>query len=313
MSLLDLDGVTLDYLGRNGTVRALDRVCLTLGRGRILGLVGESGSGKSSLALAIMGLLPPGTARLGGRMTLDGADLSERAGACRGRSLAMVFQDPMSALNPVFTLGSQLVDAQRARFPGAPRRVLLERARAMLGRTGIAEPERRLRAYPHELSGGSRQRVLIAMALLCEPDLLIADEPVTALDVTIAAQIMALFEELRDGLAGSMIFISHSLALVSRLCDEVAVLYAGTLVETAPTSTLFAAPRHPYTRALIACETDEGSGRLPVIPGTVPSLAGPAAACVFAPRCPLCADRCRAEAPLLRDLGGGQRAACHFA
>jgi peptide/nickel transport system ATP-binding protein len=312
MSLLDLKDLTLDYAGRGGTIRALDRVSLTLARGRILGLVGESGSGKSSLALAIMGLLPP-EVRPSGRMALNGADLATEAGRLRGRGLAMVFQDPMAALNPVFTLGSQMVDAQRARHPAAPRRELYQRAAAMLRRTGIAEPEKRLAAYPHELSGGLRQRVLIAMALLTAPDLLIADEPVTALDVTIAAQIMALFEELRDELAGAMIFISHSLALVSRLCDEVAVLYAGTLVETAPVQTLFAAPRHPYTKALIACERDDRPGVLPSIAGNVPRRTGPAASCVFAPRCPLCAERCRVEAPLLRDLGGGHRAACHFA
>jgi peptide/nickel transport system ATP-binding protein len=312
VSWLELDQVSLDYTGRSGTVRALDRVSLALERGRILGLVGESGSGKSSLVLALMGLLPDG-ARLSGQMVLDGANLATEAPRLRGRKLAMVFQDPMTALNPVFTLESQLIDAQRARFPQAPRAELRTRAAAMLGHTGIAEPERRLASYPHELSGGLRQRVLIAMALLTEPELLIADEPVTALDVTIAAQIMALFEALRDDFAGSMIFVSHSLALVSRLCDEVAVLYAGTLVEIAPTTALFAAPRHPYTRALIACEADDGAGALPTIPGTVPRLAGPAASCVFAARCPLCAERCRIEAPVLRDLGDGRRAACHFA
>ena len=312
MTLLELEALTLDYAGRNGNVRALDAVSLTLARGRILGLVGESGSGKSSLALALMGLLPPG-ASLAGQIRLDGADLAAEAESLRGRRLAMVFQDPMSALNPVFTLGSQLVDAQRRRFPQVGRRDLLGRAAAMLRRTGIAEPERRLGLYPHELSGGMRQRVLIAMALLCEPDLLIADEPVTALDVTIAAQIMALFESLRDDFAGSMIFVSHSLALVSRLCDAVAVLYAGKLVELAPSAALFAAPRHPYTKALIACETDDRPGPLPTIAGTVPSLAGPIQACVFAARCPNVAERCRAEAPVLRDLGGGQLAACHFA
>jgi peptide/nickel transport system ATP-binding protein len=311
MSLLTLDGVSLDYIGGGRAVRALDDVALTLERGRILGLVGESGSGKSSLALAIMGLLPP-RANLTGRLRLDGIDLTA-APDLRGRRLAMVFQDPMSALNPVFTLGRQLADAQRARWPERPYRDRLARAAAMLRRTGIAEPERRLESYPHQLSGGLRQRVLIAMALLCEPDLLIADEPVTALDVTIAAQIMALFEELRDGLAGSMIFVSHSLALVSRLCDEVAVLYAGKLVEIAPTAALFAAPRHPYTRALIACEIDAGGGALPTIPGTVPSFGGPVPSCVFAARCPMRAESCAQAAPRLRDLGGGHRAACHFA
>jgi peptide/nickel transport system ATP-binding protein len=310
MSLLELESVSLDYVG-DRTVRALDGISLTLERGRILGVVGESGSGKSSLALAIMGLLPDRT-RLSGRLRLDGVDLAA-VPDLRGRQIAMVFQDPMTALNPVFTLGSQLLEAQRARFPETPRRDLIDRTIGMLRRTGIAEPERRLNSYPHQLSGGMRQRVLIAMALLCEPDLLIADEPVTALDVTIAAQIMALFETLRDTLAGSMIFISHSLALVSRLSDEVAVLYAGKLVEKAPAAALFAAPRHPYTQALIACEIDDGEGALPTIPGTVPSLVGPAASCVFAPRCPLRADRCLVEAPVMRNLGSGHRAACHFA
>jgi peptide/nickel transport system ATP-binding protein len=312
MSLLALHRLTLDY--QNG-VRALDGISLTLARGRILGVVGESGSGKSSLALALMGLLPPGS-QIAGEARLDGADLLQDAQSLRGRSLTMVFQDPMSALNPVFTLGTQLVLAQRARFPQLSRRVLLDRAAAMLARTGIAEPTRRLGTYPYRLSGGQRQRVLIAMALLVEPALLIADEPVTALDATIAAQILALFEALRDELKGAMIFISHSLAQVSRLADEVAVLYAGMLVEWAPVAALFEAPRHPYTAALLACETDnrpeDRTKPAPSIPGSVPTRTGPAVACVFAPRCPQAAEICRQEAPPLRDLGG-RHAACHFA
>jgi peptide/nickel transport system ATP-binding protein len=257
--LLAIRDLSLDYASAGGAVRGLDRVSFELGRGRILGLVGESGSGKSSLALAVMGLLPANTGPVTGQILLDGTDIlalppNERHGL-RGRRLAMVFQDPMSALNPVFTIGSQLVDAQRARRPTGARRELLDRGAEMLRRVGIADPKRRLASYPHELSGGMRQRILIAMALLCEPDLLIADEPTTALDVTIEAQIMALFEELRDSFAGSMLFISHSLALVSRLSDAVAVLYGGKLVEMASTRDLFTAPSHPYTQALIACET----------------------------------------------------------
>jgi peptide/nickel transport system ATP-binding protein len=309
MSLLTLERLTLDY--RNG-IRGLDDVSLTLAPGRILGVVGESGSGKSSLALALMGLLPAGS-RITGTARLDGADLLEDAPLLRGRTLAMVFQDPMSALNPVFTIGTQLVLAQRARFPQLSRHALLDRAEAMLARTGIAEPRRRLATYPHRLSGGQRQRVLIAMALLVEPLLLIADEPVTALDATIAAQILALFEALRDELKGAMIFISHSLAQVSRLADAVAVLYAGALVELAPVGALFAGPRHPYTAALLACEAEDRPGRpAPSIPGSVPSRVGPATACVFAPRCPQAAEICRQASPPLRDLGGRQ-AACHFA
>ncbi len=311
--LLALEELSLDYDGRRG----LDAVSLSLEKGRILGLVGESGSGKSSLALALMGLLPSNAA-LTGRLLLDGADLvtmkhAERD-ALRGRRLAMVFQDPMTALNPVFSIGSQLVDAQRARFPQSGRSALLARGLGMLKRVGIADAERRLKAYPHELSGGMRQRVLIAMALLTEPDLLIADEPTTALDVTVEAQIMALFEQLRDEFAGSILFISHSLALVSRLADEVAVLYAGRLIELAPARTLFAAPAHPYTRALIACETGPGEGKtVPTIPGAVPGPGTALPGCRFAPRCPHRQPLCTETAPPLREIGAGRRAACHFA
>ena len=193
-------------------------------------------------------------------------------------------------------------------------RKLLARGVDMLAQVGIADPPRRLAAYPHELSGGMRQRVLIAMALLCEPDLLIADEPTTALDVTIEAQIMALFETLRDGFAGSILFISHSLALVSRLADDVAVLYAGHLIETAPARALFAAPAHPYTKALIACETGEGQGKLvPTIAGAVPGPGQSLPGCCFAPRCAQRQPLCVEQSPGLRDIGGGRRAACHFA
>ncbi|HVJ53542.1 MAG TPA: ABC transporter ATP-binding protein [Aliidongia sp.] len=313
MTLLELRDLSLDYAGK----RSLDRLSLTLERGRILGLVGESGSGKSSLALALMDLLP-GNAALDGQILLNGTDLRaitpHQRAALRGRKLAMVFQDPMTALNPLFPIGRQLVDAQRARHPEAGRRALLDRGREMLRRVGIADPEARLKAYPHELSGGMRQRVLIAMALLCEPDLLIADEPTTALDVTIEAQIMGLFEELRDHFSGSILFISHSLALVSRLADEVAVLYAGHLIETAPARTLFALPAHPYTQALIACETGEGEGKIvPTIPGAVPAPGSDLPGCSFAPRCPARQPLCIEAAPPLRDVGQGRRAACHFA
>ena len=311
--LARIRGLSVEIAGRP----VLRQVDLDLPRGRAVGLVGESGSGKTTLALAVLGLLPANAGLPRGAIEFDGVELTGLPEAerrrWRGRRIAMVFQDPLSALNPVFSVGTQLVDVQKATRPEVPAAARRALAVEMLGRVGVPDPEIRFAAYPHELSGGMRQRAMIAMALLCQPDLLIADEPTTALDATIGAQILRLLAELKAELRSTILFISHSLGLVAELCDEVAVMYGGEVVEHAPADALFAAPRHPYTRALLACEGGApGAGPAATIPGEPPDLLNPPSGCVFAPRCSLAADAC-ARPPALRELGGGRRAACHFA
>ncbi|HEY6632200.1 MAG TPA: ABC transporter ATP-binding protein [Rhizobiaceae bacterium] len=304
--LVEIENLSVDFATSRGAMHVLRDVSLTLAPRRIVGLVGESGSGKSTLALALLGLLPTNATGVTGRIDLSGVDLlslpPERIEALRGNRIAMIFQDPMTALNPVFTLATQLIDAQRRKFPRLSRSELLERAAKMLTRVGISDARARLSAYPHQLSGGQRQRVMIAMALLCEPDVLIADEPTTALDVTIEAQIVDLLKELREEFAGSIVFVSHSLGLISDLCDEVAVMYAGKIVESGPTAEVFADPRHPYTQALLACEIDPGhdfSERLVTIKGELPDLVAVPQGCIFAPRCPSRFEKCGTEPPPL--------------
>jgi peptide/nickel transport system ATP-binding protein len=315
-ALVEISNLSVDFATANGAVRALRDVNLAIGKRRVVGIVGESGSGKSTLALALLGLLPENTSGVSGRIALDGQDLLALAPddmqRLRGTRIAMIFQDPMTALNPVFTLGTQLVDAQRNRHPGLSRRQLRERAAAMLSRVGIPDVSARLSAYPHQLSGGMRQRVMIAMALLCEPDVLIADEPTTALDVTIEAQIVALIKNLHAEFEGSIVFVSHSLGLISEICDEVAVMNAGKVVESGPTASLFARPSHPYTVALLACEIDpddEPGDRLVTIPGGLPDLVNVPKGCIFAARCPSRFDKC-AEEPPLRGVAPDHNAAC---
>ncbi|MSP48379.1 MAG: ABC transporter ATP-binding protein [Alphaproteobacteria bacterium] len=317
--LADLRDLRVALATPAGPAQVLDGVSLEIPRGRIVGLVGESGSGKSTLALALLGLLPASLSRLDGSIRLDGEELvgasPERLQALRGTRMAMIFQDPMTALNPLFTVATQLADVLKRREPGLSGAERRARLLGMLDKVGIADPERRLHAYPHELSGGMRQRVMIAMALLCRPDLLIADEPTTALDVTIEAQIAGLIRDLRRDFAGSILFISHSLGLVAELTDEVAVLYAGTLVESGPTAEVFARPRHPYTSALLACEADldRDVREALSIPGEVPSPLERGTGCVFASRCIRAEHRCREETPLPRPVEAGRIAACHFA
>jgi oligopeptide/dipeptide ABC transporter ATP-binding protein len=315
--LIRIRGLDVSFETRAGLVRALRGIDLDIPRGKILGVVGESGSGKSTLAAALMRLLPRGSARVAGSIEWDVVNLlalsEDEIRRWRGRRMAMIFQDPMTALNPVFTVGTQLIDALTATRGTATRPEKRERARAMLERVGIADATRRLDAYPHELSGGMRQRVMIAMALLAEPELLIADEPTTALDVTVEAQIMDLFETLRREFSGTILFISHSLGLVSRLCDEVVVMYAGTIVETAKTRDVFGAPAHPYTRALVDCEIAgdvDDDAPLAAIAGQVPSLIDIPPGCAFAPRCALREDRCMIAAPTLRAADVSRRVAC---
>ncbi|MFO1056910.1 MAG: ABC transporter ATP-binding protein [Dongiaceae bacterium] len=314
-ALARIEDASVGFATARGLVRALDRVTLEIPPNRIVGVVGESGSGKSTLALALLGLLPGNLAAASGRLVFEGEtfELADRAALARlrGNRAAMVFQDPMTSLNPVFTVGTQLVDAQRAKFGRLGTAALRGRAAAMLAKVGIPEAAARLDDYPHQFSGGMRQRIMIAMALLVEPRLLIADEATTALDVTIEAQIVAELDRLRQEFQGSILFISHSLGLVSELCDEVVVMYAGHVVESGPVARIFLEPAHPYTRALLACELEEGGAerRFRSIGGEVPDLARPPAGCVFAPRCPHAFARC-AEPPPLTERGDGRRAAC---
>ena len=315
--LLKIRDLSVHFRTSHGTAQVLRNVSLDLGRGRATGVVGESGSGKSTLAASLLRLLPANLALLDGTIELDGRNLlalpAAETMALRGTRFAMIFQDPMTALNPVFTIGNQLVELQRAKRPKASKAELLARAAAMLARVGIADPARRLTQYPHEFSGGMRQRVMIAAALLTDADLLIADEPTTALDPTIEAQIVALMRDLHAEIGGTLMLISHSLGLISELCDDVVVLYAGTVVETGPMAELFRAPLHPYTRALIACEIadDVARGdRLASIPGEVPDVTRLPAGCIFANRCPDVVPACREAVPALREIGPGRRAAC---
>jgi oligopeptide/dipeptide ABC transporter ATP-binding protein len=315
-ALIALRGVSLTAATPQGPARLLRSIDLDIARGRIMGLVGESGSGKSSLAAALLRLLPANVAPPAGSIRFDGIELAGLDEAAmrrlRGVRIAMIFQDPMTALNPVCSIGAHMLAVLRRRTPGIARRTALAEAEAMLRRVAIADPAARLAQYPHQLSGGMRQRVVIAMALLCAPDLLLADEPTTALDATVEAQIAALFASLRRELTGSMVFISHSLGLVAELCDDACVLYAGAVMEVGPVGRVLARPAHPYTRALLACELegDGAGGRLASIPGEPPDPRSDPPGCLFAPRCTFAVDRCRTERPVLRALGSAQ-AACH--
>ncbi|MCZ4316639.1 ABC transporter ATP-binding protein [Comamonadaceae bacterium G21597-S1] len=314
--LVAIRNLQLEASTARGTAHILRGIDLDIGRGRILGVVGESGSGKSSLASCLLRLLPANISRVGGSVAFDGTELLQLSDAemasWRGRRVAMIFQDPMTALNPLFTVATHLVDVLRRRYPEISRQDALQRARDALVSVGIADAQLRLAAYPHQLSGGMRQRVMIAMALLVEPDLLVADEPTTALDATVEAQIVDLLEALRRKFSGSIVFISHHLGLVAQLCDDLCVMYGGTVVETGPVAEVLARPRHPYTRALLECELEDDAheGRLKSIPGEVQDPVKPMTACVFAPRCEHAQAQCLAGVPQPSDVGAGHRATC---
>ena len=318
--VLAIRGLSVGFRGEHGgTVHALRRVDLTVGRGEIVALVGESGSGKSTLALAAIRLLPTTAIVAADAACVGGHDLlalaPEALRALRGGLVAMIFQDPFTALNPVLKVGTQMADVQH-RDRGVRRAEKLRRAAASLEQVGIPDAAHRLQAYPHELSGGTRQRVAIAMALLMRPELLIADEPTTALDVTTQAQIIRTLRELRRELAGSILFVSHDLGLVAQLCDRVVILYAGEVAEEGTVREIFADPRHPYTSLLLACDParlEAGEDRLPTIPGEVPNLVDPPPGCVFHPRCPRAEARCRRERPDWHQVSPTHRARCHFA
>ncbi len=312
--LISLRGLTVDFDVGHRVLRALHGIDLELAPGAALGLVGESGSGKSITWLASLGLLGP-RARIGGSVRLDGEELigapTVALEAVRGRRVAMIFQDPASALNPVHRVGRQIGEAL-ALHRGLDGAAARAEAVRLLDRVGIADARRRLDEYPHQLSGGMNQRVMIAMALAGEPELLIADEPTTALDATIQAQILDLLRALRREGGMAMVLISHDLGVVAENSDRIAVMYAGRIVEEAPTAELFAAPRHPYTRGLLAALPDLDGPRRPLvaIPGTVPDPAHLPAGCSFAPRCPQAVAACGTAVPILVGVGPAHRAAC---
>ena len=318
-ALLEVDDLHTSFDTDAGEFRAVDGVSFAVAAGRTLGIVGESGCGKSVTSLSIMGLLAKPAGRIAsGAIRFRGRDLAklpeQEMQQLRGAEIAMIFQEPMTSLNPAFTIGNQLVEGILRH-----RDVSADAAKAhaieMLRRVRIPAPEARFDEYPHKLSGGMRQRVMIAMALACDPKLLIADEPTTALDVTIQAQILDLLRRLRDETGTAIVLITHDLGVIAELAHDVVVMYAGKILEKAPVARLFAWPQHPYTIGLLGAipQLHRTRARLATIDGTVPNLAKLASGCRFAARCPFAQEQCRREEPPMRDLGNGQAAACWLA
>ncbi|NPD65241.1 ABC transporter ATP-binding protein [Lichenicola cladoniae] len=318
LPVLAVDRLSVTFASGRASVRVVDDVSFTLGQGEILALLGESGCGKSMTALAIMGLVP-GAGRPGGRVMLDGEALldvpPDRLRALRGQRMAMVFQDPMSALNPVLSLGNQIGEALRC-HTGLRRAALRDRVVALLGEVGLADPAQVADRFPHELSGGMCQRVMIAMAIACDPGLLIADEPTTALDVTVQKQILDLLHGLRRRHRTAILLITHDLGVVAENADRVAVMYAGQVVEEAPVAVLYARPAHPYTLGLLRSmprlesRPDDDPGSFYAIPGTVPDPANLPPGCRFEPRCDRADQACRETAPALEALRPDHRVRC---
>jgi peptide/nickel transport system ATP-binding protein len=320
--LLAVENLQTRFYTRAGTVKAVDGVSFTLGPGETLAIVGESGCGKSVTALSLMRLVadPPGRI-VGGSVRLEGTELLALDEAAmrrvRGKLVSMIFQEPMTSLNPVMTIGRQIGESL-VLHEGLSRRAALDRSVELLQLVGIPEPAQRAREYPHQLSGGMRQRAMIAMALACRPRVLIADEPTSALDVTIQAQILALLDKLRRDIGTAVLFITHNLGVVAEIADRVVVMYAGRVVEEGDVRSLFRAPRHPYTRGLLAClprralaTTAPGPGRrLNAIAGQVASPLDPLPGCAFAPRCALALPECSAAMPPLADIAAGRRSRC---
>jgi len=322
MALLEVENLQTHFRTPDGVNRAVDGVSFAVEEGETLAIVGESGCGKSVTASSILRLIqePPG--RIAGSIRFQGVDLLRLDEAAmrriRGNDISMIFQEPMTSLNPVLSIGRQLGETLRL-HQGLDRAAADARAAEMLTLVGIAEPRRRLKEYPHQLSGGMRQRVMIAMALACNPKLLIADEPTTALDVTIQAQILDLMRDLKRRVGAAIILITHDLGVVAEVAERVMVMYAGRKVEEAPVGRLFRTPRHPYTQGLLGAVPKLGSSlsgsesKLAEIPGLVPSLKERIPGCVFASRCPLATDLCRELAPALETKAPGHVAACHYA
>jgi oligopeptide/dipeptide ABC transporter ATP-binding protein len=313
--ILDIRGLSVSFATPRGAVRALRGVSLIVPPNRIVGIVGESGCGKTTLISAVLRLLAQNATVEAGQILFEGEDVLALPAAqlndLRGRRVAMVFQDPMTALNPVLSIATQMIDIQyRDAVPMAEKR---RRAADMLRKVGIPDPDRRIDGYPHQFSGGMRQRISIAMALLMNPALLIADEPTTALDVTMEAQIIHLLRQLRREFQGSILFVSHNLGLIAELCDEVVVMYAGEIVEQADVRQLFHHARHPYTRLLLDCDPARiatATRLLPTIAGSLPDLARLPPGCIFAARCPYAYEPCALEAPETYPVAPGHGARC---
>lgn len=315
-ALLSVEDLSVQFPLRRGVVRAVDEVSFAVARGERLGLVGESGSGKSVAVQAVLGLVVPPGRITQGRVRFEGRDLvglpEPVLRGIRGRRMAMIFQNPRHCLNPVMTVGAQLARVSR-RHRGDSARAARDRVLDRLAAVQIADPHRVAAAYPHQLSGGMCQRVMIVMALICEPALVIADEPTTGLDVTVQRQILALMQELWTRHEMAQLTISHDMGVVAQVCQRVVVMYAGRIMEVAPVRELYRTPLHPYTRGLVASTPRvEGDGRPLAIPGELPSPIMPPAGCRFHPRCREAEPRCRHEVPALRDLGQGRLAACHL-
>jgi len=315
MSLLELEGLQLRFRVERETVHALRGVALRVEAGTRTAIVGESGSGKSALALALLRLLPP-NAQLTGSIRFRGQELltlsAPEMRRVRGAQIALIFQHAQAALNPLIPVGRQIAEVCR-RHSGAGRREARERAVEVLAATGIPQAAARARDYPHQYSGGMAQRALIAMALVCEPQLLIADEPTSGLDVAVQQQVLALVERVVAQLDATLLLITHDLAVVADRCDHMVVMYAGEVMETGTTAQVLGRPANPYTAALLACFEQAAGGRMPFIPGRTPDMRRPPSGCSFAARCALARERCRQERPRLQEVAPGHFSSCHFA
>ena len=314
MSLLEIDKLSVTFDGDDGPVHAVNDLSLSISRGETLGIVGESGSGKSQTAFSIMGLLAP-NGRTGGSVRFDGQEIlgakPKVLNKIRAERIAMIFQDPMTSLNPYMRIADQMTEVLTLHHGMSKRAALAESVR-MLDAVKIPAAKERIRLFPHEFSGGMRQRVMIAMSLLCKPDLLIADEPTTALDVTVQAQIMDLLGDLQKDFGMATILITHDLGVVAGFCERVLVMYGGRVMEQGPTEPLFAQPTHPYTRGLLAAvpRVDDQDATMKAIPGNPPNMAAPPQGCPFRPRCTYAGEDCRVMPPLAPFAEGGARA-CH--
>lgn len=318
MALLSVNDLTVSFSVEGNKIKVLDGVNFSVESGKTLGIVGESGCGKSVTALSILRLLPQPSGNIdGGTIRFDNKNLAtlpaDEMRSIRGNRISMIFQDPMSALNPVHRIGKQLMEVYQLHFPEFNKQQRRDKSIEILSQVGISDPEQRLKDYPHQLSGGMRQRVMIAMALACEPDVLIADEPTTALDVTIQAQILRLMRQLQKDRNMAIIFITHDLGVIAELCDDVVVMYAGRVAEKARVKDLFASPRHPYTQGLLASIprlTDKPKTRLNTIEGQVPSLAAMPAGCRFNNRCSFGDKQCEKSKPDIENCADDHGVAC---